>query len=425
MSDVLYLVHRLPYPPNKGDKVRSYHLLKHLAAKHRVFLGTFIDDPDDAQHIDTLRSMCAGLHVEPLHPRFARVRSLSGLLTGEALTLPYYRTAALAAWVERTIAEHHPDAAVIFSSAMAQYVPAGSDLPTLIDLVDVDSAKWTQYADQHRWPLSWLYRREGQTLLQFERAVVQRAVHSFLVTDAEVELFLKLAPECAGRVDAVGNGVDAEYFSPHHIQPSPFAADEISVVFTGAMDYWPNVDAVTWFASDILPSLCVSVPSLRFYIVGMRPTPTVQALASERVIVTGTVTDVRPYLAHARAVVAPLRVARGIQNKVLEAMAMGRPVIASSSCAGGIDATPGEEFETATDAATFVTQISALLQNPDRAEAIGRAARRLVQQRYSWDARLAWIDRYLESADPEKGRALGRIEAGTTLAEPLPSGQSA
>lgn len=167
--------------------------------------------------------MCAGLHVEPLHPRFARVRSLSGLLTGEALTLPYYRTAALAAWVERTIAEHHPDAAVIFSSAMAQYVPAGSGLPTLIDLVDVDSAKWTQYADQHRWPLSWLYRREGQTLLQFERAVVQRAVHSFLVTDAEVELFLKLAPECAGRVDAVRNGVDAESSRPitYNLPPSP------------------------------------------------------------------------------------------------------------------------------------------------------------------------------------------------------------
>ena len=410
MGNLLYLVHRLPYPPNKGDKVRSYHLLTHLAAKHRVFLGTFIDDPDDVQHIDALRSLCADLHVEPLSPRAARVRSLLGLLQGEALTLPYYRSADLAAWVQQTIAAHRPDAAVVFSSAMAQYVPAELGLSTLVDMVDVDSAKWTQYAGNRRWPLSWVYRREGRKLLDFERQTVQRAAHSFLVTDAEVELFLGLAPECSARVEAVGNGVNAEFFSPGQGFPSPFAADEIPIVFTGAMDYWPNVDAATWFVSDVLPALAERVPSARFCIVGMRPTPTVKALAGTRVNVTGTVPDVRPYLAHARVVVAPLRVARGVQNKVLEAMAMGRPVVASEACAGGIDAARGAEFAVAAVAFDYVERIVDLLDDQDRAEAMGAAARARVLKRYSWEARLSPIDRWLPESVPRAAVERSSVE---------------
>ncbi len=397
MANILYLVHRLPYPPNKGDKVRSFHLLKHLAARHRVHLGTFIDDPDDEQYVEALRPLCASMHVERLVPRYARVRSLTGLVRGEPLTLPYYRNANLAAWVERVIRDQRPDAALVFSSAMAQYVPEVSGLRTLVDLVDVDSAKWTQYAGKHRWPLSWLYAREGRTLFAFERATVRRATHSFLVTDAEVELFVVQAPECVGRVEAVGNGVNAEFFSPDHGFDSPYDVAETPIVFTGAMDYWPNVDAVTWFVSDVLPALVARFPSLRFTIVGMRPTPAVQALAGEHVVVTGTVADVRPYIAHAAAVVAPLRIARGVQNKVLEAMAMGRPVIASSACAGGIDAAAGTDFLIAASTTDYVEQVLALLTDPPRAATIGAAARRRVLERYGWDARLALIDAYLES----------------------------
>lgn len=398
MANILYLVHRLPYPPNKGDKVRSYHLLRHLAARHRVFLGTFIDDPDDARHVPTLKELCADVHVEPLDPRLARVHSLAGLIRGEALTLPYYRSANLAAWVGRVLRDNKPDAAVVFSGAMAQYVPAEAGLRTLVDLVDVDSAKWSQYAGNHRWPLSWVYEREGRKLLAFERATVLQAAHSFLVTDAEVDLFLGLAPECAGRVEAVGNGVNAEFFSPEQPLASPYSADEVPIVFTGAMDYWPNVDAATWFAADVLPVLAERVPSVRFSIVGMRPAPAVQALAGARVNVTGTVPDVRPYLAHARVVVAPLRVARGVQNKVLEAMAMGRPVVASAECAGGIDAERGSEFAVAAEASDYVERIVGLLGDRTRAEAMGAAARRRVLERYSWDARLSQIDRWLPAA---------------------------
>lgn len=395
MANILYLVHRLPYPPNKGDKVRSHHLLKHLAARHRVFLGAFIDDPDDEQHLDALRGLCAEVHVERLNPAIAKLRSLSGLLHGEALTLVYYRHAGLARWVRRIQREVPLDAAVAFSSAMAQYVAANTNVPLLVDLVDVDSAKWAQYAGDHRWPLSWVYAREGRRLLAFERATVHRATRSFLVTDAEVELLRRLAPDTAGRVEAVGNGVNTQYFSPEHAGASPFAADEIPIVFTGAMDYWPNVDAVTWFASDVLPALVAAMPALRFYVVGMRPAPAVRALAGDHVVVTGAVPDVRPYLGNAAVVVAPLRIARGIQNKVLEAMAMARPVVTSTACAGGIDATAGVDLETAADAPQFVQRVQTLLRERPRAEAMGRAARECVRRNYSWDARLSRLDRWL------------------------------
>ncbi|MDP2881155.1 MAG: TIGR03087 family PEP-CTERM/XrtA system glycosyltransferase [Azonexus sp.] len=398
MANILFLVHRLPYPPNKGDKVRSFHLLKHLAAKHRVFLGTFVDDPDDMQYIDTVRGFCSGLHVARLEPKFAKLRSLNALLADDPLTLRYYRDAGLQDWVENTCRNKKMNAAVIFSSAMAQYVESIPRLPTLVDFVDVDSAKWTQYAPNHRWPMSWLYRREGRRLLAYEREVAARSTRSFFVTEAEVKLFTRLAPECAVRVEPVCNGVDADYFAPDETRTSPYAADETPVVFTGAMDYMPNVDAVRWFVADMLPALSKRWPQLRFCIVGRSPTPEVLALAGETVTVTGTVPDVRPYLQHAAVVVAPLRIARGIQNKILEAMAMARPVVASSECAAAVDAIFGQELKTATTPADFIAEIDALLRNPESCHRIGKAARERVVTRYSWEAHLASIDQYLPTS---------------------------
>ena len=395
MANILYLAHRLPYPPNKGDKVRSYHLLKHLAVRHKVFLGTFIDDPDDEQYVETVRGLCAGLYAARLNPRRAKIRSLRGLLTGEALTLPYYRDAGLQAWVDGLRRDRAVDAAVIFSSAMAQYVGSAPDVPLLIDFVDVDSAKWTQYAPAHRWPMSWLYRREGRRLLDFERSVATQAVRGFFVTENETEMFRRLAPESASRVEAMCNGVDADYFAPCGQFESPYGRDEIPIVFTGAMDYWPNIDAVTWFATEVLPVLREKRPHARFWIVGRSPGPQVQVLAGEGVGVTGTVPDVRPYLQHAAVVVAPLRVARGIQNKILEAMAMARPVVASKSCAGAIDADVGHDFLDAESAEDFAQSIAALLDDLERGRVMGASARQRVLDRYSWDAHMSGIDRYL------------------------------
>ena len=402
MRNLLYLVHRLPFPPNKGDKVRSYHLLKHLSTQHRVFLGTFIDDPQDEAGIATLRQLCPDLKVVQLKPRLAQWRSLSGLWTQQALSLPYYRDAELQAWVNQTISEQPIDAVVVFSCVMAQYVEALPEAvrpPMLVDFVDVDSAKWTQYATRHRWPWSWLYQREGQHLLSYERALAARCKKAFFVTEHEAALFRKLAPECAANTTAISNGVDTDYFSPDPARASPFEPQagqpSMSIVFTGAMDYWPNIDAVTWFVGDILPLLRPDWPQLRFYIVGRNPPASVLALADEAVVVTGTVPDIRPYLQHATLVVAPLRVARGIQNKILEAMAMACPVLASRTCAAAIDARAGEDLVSASGVTGFVREVNALLKAPAQSQRMGQAARRRVLQRYSWDAHLCQMDRYL------------------------------
>jgi sugar transferase (PEP-CTERM/EpsH1 system associated) len=393
MSNILYLVHRLPYPPNKGDKVRSYHLLRHLQQHHRVFLGTFIDDAEDAQHLPALQALCPDLHVERIHSRRAKVKSLSGLFTREALTLSYYRNAGMRRWVEETKAAHSLQACVVFSSAMAQYAqPLLPQVPMLVDFVDVDSAKWTQYAPAHRWPMSMLYRREGNRLLAYERAMALLARRSYFVTPNETALFLSQAPECEGRVQSMGNGVDADFFMPGPQRLNPFAAGEQAIVFTGAMDYWPNIDGVSWFVADVLPLLVRRWPLARFYIVGRSPSPQVQALASGHVVVTGTVPDVRPYLQYASAVVAPLRVARGIQNKLLEAMAMQQPVITVSTCADAIGATAGQGLLRADTPEEFVQALQLLLESPYNAAALGQQARRYVEKECSWQAHLSGID---------------------------------
>ena len=394
--NLLLLVHRLPYPPNKGDKVRSFHLLKHLLQTHRVFLGTFIDDPDDEQHLPTLRALCPDLHVERIQPRRAKIASLRGLLIGEALTLAYYRSAGMRRWVKEIAAEHRLQASVVFSSSMAPFAQAlWPGVPMLVDFVDVDSAKWTQYAPDHRWPLSWLYEREGRELLAFERRVALQATQSFFVTPNEVALFLSQAPESQGRVQPLCNGVDANFFQPDPTQTSPFATGELPIVFTGAMDYWPNIDGVAWFAQDMLPAGRARGPQARFCIVGRSPSAAVRALVAPDVTVTGTVSDVRPYLQHAAAVVAPLRVARGIQNKILEAMAMAQPVITVNGCADAIGATASQGLLRAATPAEFVDALQSLLSDPPASQALGEQARQYVLQGFSWQAHLAGLDRFL------------------------------
>jgi len=288
------------------------------------------------------------------------------------------------------------DASVVFSSPMAQYAMQAPDLPMLVDFVDLDSAKWTDYAPKHAWPMSWLYRREGAQLLAFESAVAERAEVSFFVTDKEVELFHRQSPATTTPVQSLCNGVDADYFSPDPALASPYPPGQVPLVFTGAMDYWPNVDAVIWFATEVLPALRRDWPQLHFHIVGRSPTPAVAALAGDGVSVTGTVPDVRPYLQHAAVVVAPLRLARGIQNKILEAMAMSRPVVASRTCVEAIDGKEGRDLMAATEPAEFVQAVSQLLTEPSLADQIGAAGRACVLKNYSWAAHLAGIDRYLD-----------------------------
>ncbi|MDQ8021876.1 MAG: TIGR03087 family PEP-CTERM/XrtA system glycosyltransferase [Moraxellaceae bacterium] len=394
---LLYLVHRIPYPPNKGDKVRSFNLLRHLSRRWRVYLGTFVDHPDDWQHVPALSEWCVESRVEGLQPRTAKLLSLRGLLGGEALTLPYYRNRRMQRWVADVVAREGIRHTVVFSSSMAQYVADQPALRRVVDFCDVDSAKWTRYAADHKGAMAWLYRREGRLLADFERRIGEAVDASVLATEAEAELFRSVAPAASSRTHAISNGVNAEFFAPEAGRSSPYESGEQAVVFTGAMDYWPNIDAVCWFARDIWPVLRTRFPQARFYAVGMNPSEEVRALAElPGVIVTGTVPDVRPYVQHAAAVVAPLRIARGVQNKILEAMAMGRPVVAARTCAQGLDARAGEDLLLADSVDDYVDAVSACLDGRRDTAELGRHARARVLASYSWDAHLARIDPLLQ-----------------------------
>lgn len=395
MENLLLLVHRIPYPPNKGDKIRSYHLLKHLAQHYRVHMATFVDDDDDWQHVPTVEALCTSSHFARLNPLTGRVRSLGALLGGRALSFDYYRNGGVQDWVDQAMLEHKIDKVMVFSSPMAQYAEQYPQARRVVDFCDIDSDKWRQYAAQKSWPMSWVYRREADTLLAYERHVAATTDAALFVSEPEADMFRTLAPESDAKIGFFNNGVDTEYFSPERAYERPYGAGERALVFTGAMDYWPNIDAVQWFASEVFPLLRAGDPSLRFVIVGARPTPAVLALAaSPGVTVTGTVPDVRPYIHHAEICVAPLRIARGIQNKVLEAMAMARPVVVSPQALEGIDAVPGRELLLADGAAAFAATLTGLLAQPDAS--LGAAARAKVESQYSWPSNLARIEARLE-----------------------------
>lgn len=399
MPDFLFLAQRLPYPPDKGDKIRSYRLLRRLAERGRVRLAAFVDDEADLAHLPAVRELCDEAHLARLDPRLARLRCLGGLADGAPLSLGYYRDRGLAGWVERVFREARPDAVVVFSSAMAQFVLDRRGAPPFVmDFVDVDSDKWRQYADTVSPPLSWIYRREWRRLLAFDRRVARAAQASTFVSEPEAALFRQLAPESAHKTFAVANGVDAEYFSPARDYERPLPDGRPVFVFTGAMDYWPNVDAVTWFAEAMLPRVRAALPEAEFWIVGAKPAPAVERLGGRPgVTVTGRVPDVRPYLAQATAAVAPLRISRGVQNKVLEAMAMARPVLVTPQALEGIEAAPGHEVLLADGEEAFA-EAAIRAGRGELEPAIGAAARRCVIERFSWDARLAGLDRLLDRA---------------------------
>lgn len=396
---LLLLCHRIPYPPNKGDKIRSFHLLKFLAEHYAVHLGAFVDDPDDWRHGRALEAHCASIHLEGLDPRRAKLRSLTGLLSGAPLSVAFYRSRRFSRWVAETIAQAGIARAMVYSSAMAQFLMQ-PDLPVMrrvIDFVDVDSDKWRQYARTHAGPLRWIYAREARRLLAYDRRVARAFDASLFVCEAEAALFRRLAPESADRVGHYDNGVDLEYFAPDRPYPNPFRDGEQALVFTGAMDYWPNEDAVIWFADEVFSRLRMRHPAPAFYIVGSRPTEAVKRLAQrDGIVVTGRVDDVRPFLRHAVAAVAPIRVARGIQNKVLEAMAMGRPVLVSPEGLEGIEATDGKQVLLAHEPDDYVRQVDGLLGG--KYLGLGKAARALVVERFDWAQTLPVVEQVLEGA---------------------------
>ncbi len=393
MEHLLFLSHRIPYPPNKGDKIRSWHILQHLAARYKIHLGCFYDDPADAEYIPFLKSRCETTCIVPLHPLSAKIKSLRGLLRGEPLTAGYFYSRRLNRWVADTVRQYQPSKTFVFCSAMATYVRRSAIPLRIVDMIDLDSEKWRQYAETKTYLRKSLYRREHRELFAFERQIAAEFDGAIFVSDSETQRFVTQAPDLAARVHTMGNGVDMEYFSPHAEYPNPFELASETAVFTGAMDYWPNVQAVCWFADNAFPALKRIRPNLEFWIVGRNPTKALYKLAKRNgVRVTGPVDDVRPYLAHASVVVAPLQIGCGVQNKVLEAMAMAKPVVLSPLACEGIRVADGREVLVASGSGQFVELVNRILSSGSHD--IGIQARRRIEQEFRWDYSV--IDRLLE-----------------------------
>ncbi|MFC3713840.1 TIGR03087 family PEP-CTERM/XrtA system glycosyltransferase [Sphingoaurantiacus capsulatus] len=395
MSDILFLAHRIPYPPDKGDKIRSWHMLKHLAERATVHLGAFVDDPADMAHAAKLRSICGEVKLMPLKPSDRWKRALRGLMGGDALSLALYYDPAMVKWVKQVLRQNRITTIVAFSSQMAPYaLPHLGGRKGIMDFVDVDSEKWRQYAVEARPGLRQvMYKREAKLLRALEKYATHHFQASLFVSEAEAAVFRKLAGSYAHTVKAMNNGVDYRYFDPAAgFAPLPAATGPV-IVFSGAMDYRPNIDAVSWFAEKIWPEVRKKHAGATFKIVGSKPAPEVKRLDGKNgVVVTGRVEDMRPHLAAADVCVAPLRIARGIQNKVLEAMAMARPVVATAAAFEGIEAAPGEHLLLADEPGAFADRIDELLRDTARAQAMGAAARAQVIARYDWDASLAMLD---------------------------------
>jgi sugar transferase (PEP-CTERM/EpsH1 system associated) len=390
MPEILFIVHRAPWPPDRGDRIRSWHMFEALAKLAPVHVAALADNDADAEAARTkMAPLCKSLAIEARN--VSRPLALvQAVLHGAPVSNRLFRSGALARHVDTLIAQGAISHIVAFSGQMAQYLPARFDGPVLMDFVDVDSAKFATYAEQdRRQPLNWVYAREARVLGAYEAHVARRVDASLFVSEAEAALFRAQTGLGAEKVRAVENGIDTARFDPALPFDPVGQGDGPLAVFTGQMDYRPNIDAVRWFAADILPLIRRRHSAVRFAIVGRAPTDEVKALAKlPGVTVTGEVPDVRPWLAAADAVVVPLLLARGVQNKLLEAMAMARPIVASAAAATGIDVVAGEHLLVADGAEAMADAVASLLGDRAAAAAMGQAARARMIARYGWEARM-------------------------------------
>jgi sugar transferase (PEP-CTERM/EpsH1 system associated) len=394
MPGILFLAHRVPYPPDRGDKMRSYHLLRHIAARAPVHLVTFADDAADMAHAEVLRPIVASLHVER-RTRSTPLAAMVALASRRPVSLAAFDSPRMRRAVAQLIGD--VDGVFAFSGQMAQFVPRDCPRPFVMDFVDMDSAKFEAYSAAAAFPIGWMHAREARLLAGFEAQTARRADISLFVSEAEARLFRDRARLADGRVAALGNGIDLSFYDPAaEFARIDWAGRGPLIVFTGQMDYRPNVEAVTLFARETMPAILKRVPAARFAIVGRAPTAAVRALGGlPGVDVIGSVSNVRSWIAAADVVVAPLRLARGIQNKVLEAMAMARAVVASPAAFEGIDAVDGRDLIVAKAGGEAQTVI-ALLADAERRTELGAAARARMVSRYAWDAALAPLGDMLE-----------------------------
>lgn len=396
--NILFLAQRVPYPPNKGEKIRTFNQIKYLCNNHKISVCAPLEQSEDISYFQILsQKYCESISYHPLSNKPYRL--LKGLLTNKALSVANFYSKELQSKFDALLKEKDLDVVICTSSAMAEYVSKSKSLShlakkprLLMDFMDLDSDKWRQYAETSSWPMKWIYQREAKILALYENKVTHDFDTSFFIADAEVELF-KSRIKSSGKVLTMGNGMDTDSFVP---TVSPPDNEAPVMLFTGVMDYKPNIDAVVWFVDNVWQEILKEYPKAKFIIAGMNPTSNVKALEkSTGIEVTGFVDDILPYYHQADYFVAPFRIARGVQNKVLQAFACGLPVISTSMGAEGIDCVQDEHILIANNEVEFLSAVEKLEIDQMLRDTIKKNALSLIHEHYSWQGKLQVLDEVL------------------------------
>ncbi len=396
LPHLLMLTHRVPYPPDRGDRIRSWNILKHLSQDFEISLGCVSDEAICPEAKSALESICRHVMIAPIGRRRRWLRAGAGAARGRSLTEGLFWSPMLHKTLLRWNELERFDGILVYCSSMLPYARHGQlrQIPRFVDLVDVDSQKFFDYADHSSLWKRTLYRTEAQRVRKLEHDAVRTAKAVTLVSEDEALLLRRTMDRAEHPIHGICNGVDTEYFHPGLSEQAPqtSALTEPRLCFVGVMDYLPNVTAMQWFASQVWPQLRQRYPGASLQIVGKHPTSEILSLTRlPGIDVTGAVPDVRPFLRSADMVVAPLQIARGVQNKVLEAMSMARPVVASSAAATGIDCTDGQHLCIADQPQQWLQRIDWLCGDDQRRQRLGQSARQLVCQQYTWQARLSQL----------------------------------
>ncbi len=390
---ILFLAHRVPYPPNKGDKIRSFNILKYLSRRHDIYLACLADDRNDLKYQKDLLKYCKKAEIAFINKFWVNFKMILYLIIGRPLSLAYFGSRYLQRVINIWLNSIDFDMIYVYCSSVAQYVVKSNRAYKIMDYVDVDSDKWLQNAQYTGFPASLIYRIEGVRMKRYEKFIAENFQRCIFVAERDQKLFRSIKPDINASV--IPNGVNLEYFSNNFD-----SSNDLNIIFTGAMDYFANVDGVLYFYREIFPLIKKEIPGVKFYIVGRNPAEQIKGLKKDKsVIVTGGVEDIRPYLRKSLVYAAPLRISRGVQNKVLEAMAMGIPVVTTTKVLEGIGAKPARDLFSEDKPERFAERIIELLNDEILRAKIGKAGRRFVEEQYNWNTAFEKLENLLEEAN--------------------------
>ena len=394
---MFFICQRVPFPPDRGDKITTFNEIRHLSTKHEVHVFCLADGKRDLDNIPGLRCYAQSVTAVPVNGWTSKLRALKAIFVGGPLSVAAFNEAKLHYAITRKFTEQQPDLIMVYSCNVAQYAEHFAQVPRIMQFAELDSSRWGQFARRSRPPLRWVYAIEERRFFAYERHIACTFSHALVCTAAEQRDFERLIPGVP--VSLVGNGVDLDYFRSRGVAKRPK-----SIVFTGVMDYFPNIDAVVWFCDKVLPIVQKQIPEAGLTICGSRPAAAVRRLGNRHgVTVTGRVPDTRPYLDRAEVFVAPMRMARGIQNKLLEALAMGLPCVASMAAAAGTVAQDGEGILATDDPEEFAEHVVRLLCDCAFRTAMANKARAAAEANYRWDGQMACLDQVIAAVSPSRG----------------------